>query len=362
MNYINTANYKKELDSLSKVNNTISDENLIEQGTRFKDLNTDLLQSVQLLSQDYPELVNITEDGTTTITQHSQDKIIDFECLEEKIVQFNKIIMSLRMIYLEQESLDNFLRYTISSNTRDLPIESIDDPKILTLESEVNTLENDAISERQRELSDIKSRISKKSIYLFNDDCMIKELCIETSEQLEECQDLLEQIDREQITMKKNEVRKSQDKISKITNTYKKWQTINRQMKLQEQLSRQVEDAIMLKTLNPSSTNDNNKVESDVIIKYKTISKLTNLLEKYFLPNFDNIDNLKISPLDHTITFTVKDKTDKEYKVKITLDEQTHSLKDIDVSDNNTMAKQIMKLYYGECNIYKVIYYISIKM
>ncbi|SMN21389.1 similar to Saccharomyces cerevisiae YDR532C KRE28 Subunit of a kinetochore-microtubule binding complex with Spc105p that bridges centromeric heterochromatin and kinetochore MAPs and motors [Maudiozyma saulgeensis] len=362
MNYINTGDYKKELNSLSKANNTISDENLIEQGTRFKDLNTDILQSVQLLSQDYPELVNISEDTSTVNTELPHDKIIDFECLEDKIVEFNKIIMSLRMIYLEQESLDNFLRYTISSNTRDLPIESIDDPKLLTLESEVNTLENDTISERQRELSDIKSRISKKSLSLFKDDCMIKELCIETSEQLEECQDLLEKIDQVQHTMKKNEVRRGQDKIDKITKTYEKWQTIKEQTKLQEQLSKQLEDTVMLKTLNNLSTDTGKKTESDAIVRYKTITKLVNLLEKYLLPTFPNVKDLKIEPFDHTITFIVIDKIEKEYKVHITLDEQKNSLQDIAIPDNSIMAHQIMKLYYGECNIYKVIYYISTRI
>ena len=345
MTYINTNEYQDQIDKLTVTNDKISNENLIEQRTRFQDLNTDLLQSIQLLVADYPDLVSLIDEKT-----NDKDAFIDFECLDDKIVDFNKIIMSLRMIYLEQESLDNFLRYTISSTTKNLPITSIDDPKLLAVEEEVEHLENDVIVSRQTELRDIKRTISEKSQKMFNDDCKIKELCIDTSEQIEECERILHEIDNLQQVKMEKEKRRSQDKLTKISKTYYKWQNIKRLESKNEKLLKQIDMSVQ--------RSGSIKQTPELSITHKTINALITLLQKYLLPKlYSNIQNISIDSITNSITMEILG-VETTKTIRLQLDDSL-ALSQVEVGTDLSLQKSLMQQFYGECSIYKIINYIN---
>lgn len=345
MTYINTNEYQDQIDKLTVTNDKISNENLIEQRTRFQDLNTDLLQSIQLLVADYPDLVSLIDEKT-----NDKDAFIDFECLDDKIVDFNKIIMSLRMIYLEQESLDNFLRYTISSTTKNLPITSIDDPKLLAVEEEVEHLENDVIVSRQTELCDIKRTISEKSQKMFNDDCKIKELCIDTSEQIEECERILHEIDNLQQVKMEKEKRRSQDKLTKISKTYYKWQNIKRLESKNEKLLKQIDMSVQRSV--------SIKQTPELSITHKTINALITLLQKYLLPKlYSNIQNISIDSITNSITMEILG-VETTKTIRLQLDDSL-ALSQVEVGTDLSLQKSLMQQFYGECSIYKIINYIN---
>ena len=349
MAYINTKEYQEQINKLTVTNNNISNENLIEQTTRFQDLNTDLLQSIQLLVTDYPELVSIIDKTD----KKNDNGFIDFECLDDKIIDFNKIILSLRMIYLEQESLDNFLRYTISSTTKNLPITSIDDPKLLSVENEVEQLENDVIVTRQNELRDIKRSISDKSEKLFNDDCKIKELCIDTSEQIEECERILEEIDELQRAKREKEKRRSQDKLTKISKTYSKWQNIKKLETLNENLLKQIDTLVQH---GQSSVIKEKKPERT--ITRKTIDALTTMLQKELLPKlYSNIQNIHIDWMTNSIAMeTIGTKPSTPIRLQL---DSSLIVVNIEIESNLSLQKSLMQQFYGECKIYKILNYIN---
>lgn len=353
--------YKKELNEAAQLSSQISDENLIEQEKRFKDLNNEVLQSIQLLAHDYKDLISIT-DKHKPIIDLAENKIINFEEFNDKIGEFNKIIMSLRMIYLEQESLDNFLRYIISSNNRNLPVDSIDDPRFVSIENEVNTLENETIVSSHDELNKIKLDISKKSQQLFNDDCKVKELCIETSEDIETCFSLLNKIEDIQSTRKKNDMRKGKDKINKITETYDTWNSINQNQRRNERLIEELKhynDILMTKK---KSKNVVKQDDDKKLVEFKTLASLKDLLQTYLLPKFDNVENLDIQIEEKLVKFNVVDKEKlMTYAVYIELDE-SNSLRDIKITHNEILAKKVLETFYNETNIYNVIYHIVNKI
>lgn len=360
MSYINTEEYLEQINTLTVENDKISNENLIEQQKRFQDLNTDLLQSIQLLVSDYPELVSIIDKNTSS-SNDDDDRFIDFECLDDKIIDFNKIILSLRMIYLEQESLDNFLRYTISSTTKDLPITSIEDPKLIAVEEEVKHLENEVIVTRQTELSDIKRLISEKSVSMFNDDCKIKELCIETSEQIEECERILEEINTLQRAKREKGKRESQDKITKISKTYGKWQNIKRLESTNEKLLRQIESCIKQKqSIGDSKATEGESIsQSSIVIKYKAVKVLIKLLQKELLPRlYSNIHNIEIDSITNSITLQRIGTDTTTETIRLQLD-NSFALSQVEISKNPLLEKSLMQQFYGECNIYKIIKYIN---
>lgn len=350
MDYINTKTYREDLASLTQTNNDISDTNLDEQTRRYNELNADILQSLQLLVNDYPDLLNIESHND------SEPRVIDFEQLGGKIMEFNSIITSLRMIYLEQESLDNFLRYTISSGSRELPVTSIDDPVLLELEREVEELENTTIESRQDELAGVKGEISAQSRQLFNDDCLIKELCVETSETIDECQELLDEIEAVQETRKESEAHQNRDMEKKVNKTYETWQDI---MQLQERNALVMKDiTTSQKTLASEPPSGQKGIPTNPEwVELNTKFAIQKFMETHLLPTFANVHDFTIDyPLkrinfscgSHTITLTLTTQCALE-SVQIT-------------DDDDLLAKKVQETFTGESNIYRVIHYISTNM
>ncbi|GMM58090.1 hypothetical protein DAKH74_047060 [Maudiozyma humilis] len=343
MDYINTQTYRADLTALSRTSNELASANLGEQANRYGELNADIRQSLQLLAQDHPDVLSIDREQPGTI--------VDFEQLGTRIREFNDIISSLRMLYLEQESLDNFLRYTISSGSRELPVTSVDDPVLMALEQEVQQLEQGTVEASQRELAAIKDEISAQGTRLFSDDCTIKELCVQTGETIEECQALLDEIDEVQETRRASEARQRQDREDTVTKTYDVWQDVS---KLQERSAALDSDiASVQATLSSLPPAQRKNAESAGRTRTEAMSALQQFLEKNLLPDFANVHDLSVDYALRRVHFTCGDN-----HVSLTLDESC-ALQTVHIPEDESLAMKVREAMLGQTNIYRVIHYIA---
>lgn len=139
-----------QLAAIEEESTTLSEQALLDQERHHSETVEQLRQSVNQIIEDNESIFN---------PSNSSVQAIDPRCVAGKISELSTLTDQLKTTHLEQETVDNFLRYTISS-TSVLLLDSDHDEKYQTLQNSVNNLRDELIVGLDVEIDQLKSDIS----------------------------------------------------------------------------------------------------------------------------------------------------------------------------------------------------------
>ncbi|SCW02999.1 LAFE_0G00716g1_1 [Lachancea fermentati] len=208
-------NIESQLHELEVQVTSLSDEVLKQQEHHH-------VQAIEQLKQS---VAQVAEGNEFVLTDNDPSAVVDPNCIPGKISEFSQLTEILKVTHLEQESLDNFLRYTISSG--DLAqLESVNDEKYVSLNAEIENLRENVIEGLNTEIDKQKLHIIQSSQNIAEKRKLVNETCLEITNLLEDCWKLaseLEQLNGEQI----DEHKEMQDNTLEITNAL--WESLQEQ-------------------------------------------------------------------------------------------------------------------------------------
>lgn len=320
--------YKYKMKELEDETAKASEQALINQEERLHAVVREMTQSITTMSRDN-ELVDLTESNgkNDDVDQH----VINSACMGEKIEEFNKLIELLKLTHLEQETLDYFLRYTISSSDL-LQLNSIYDKKYVDLENKVNTLEQQILETNHQEIEETKQEIFNTSEDLAKAQDRINETYLETTHVLDDCYQMITELEtlREGHKIRKEELKKEKDPILEI---YNEWELLRETTLEYRALEEQTKRSEIIKKSyeNRVAGGEAQHSESDpkVIEVCSTLDHLIRLWQSKFLPK-SGWKNLEIYPQTRKFQFEVSN----IFTVIITLDERK-VLNDVEIYKKN---------------------------
>lgn len=363
----NISQYKREIDTYKQeVKNFITKRDV------------EIEQDNGLILQEITGNIHAISQGNDLIhVDNTDDNLhIDYEDLPEKIVEFTNLLKSLVSLYLKQESLDQFLRITISNNREDLlHIKSVHDPRYRNLESQVKILKEDNVDEREKEISQLRKDITAISHDILSSEQQLDEITKNTEREIDECEDLLKEL---------NEIQEIRDKqLSKLENKetseiqkYEDYINYSKdiasltteQTKLQDEINN-------LKSKNPMKKEHNISLQSNERVKQElkqiqidntVMNKLIEIQENHLLSNFGHgITEFKFNY--HETNKEIRFECQEQYNVIINLDLKDNTFERIMIhGDNNSnlnpLINDINNKFYHSSNIFSVINYTSDKL
>ncbi|EDO18951.1 hypothetical protein Kpol_2002p21 [Vanderwaltozyma polyspora DSM 70294] len=334
-------------DELRELENTVaqaSDMVLSEQDHRNASAIREMTQSVIAMSKEN-SLISVSNE--IDYNEEIGNLAIDPSLIDEKIKQSNNFVELLKLTHLEQEALDYFLRYTISS-TNTLELESTSDPKFVSLENEVTELENKTLTEHRDKIQEAKKDISDKSKDLANKQDQINELCLGAANSVDECWKMLNELE-DIHSQRDNDVKEtlSQDTTTTsdlIEETYKEWSSLQTSLTELNNSKDELDQLIAFKN-EKHKDNDSTKIRN-ANIKNKTITenvKMLKLLINFWESNFivpgskkSKLSNLEVYPQTKKFQF----KCAEQYTVIIQLNQNGGSIKSIEIFENDGKSVQ----------------------
>lgn len=275
-------NYKEKINNLEEQVSIISEKVILDQERQRLAALDDLTQSILQLSKDNKYIPNI-EEGS----------YLDPSCIDACIEQFYQIIDLLKMIHLDQETLDNFLRYTIT-NEELLDIKSTKDPRYISLQNDVNELKVNKTKQLDQEIFNLKNNIDTISHEINLNYETVKESCLEVGSKIDDSWKLLHELE----SIKGENANKEEIKISNnpTKKTYNIWRSIHKyeedekymkkQLKLLEKTKESLETVLSKKLIG--------KGDARIVENCITLNLLVCLWRKQFIQK--NITNLEVFP------------------------------------------------------------------
>lgn len=311
--------FKKEVGDLEDVATRVSEQTLRDQEQRFNSAINEITQSITSMSHDN-DLVMLHGDevgNTDTV-------VINPSRFGERINEFDKLIELLKMTHLEQETLDFFLRYTISSADL-LQLKTTQDPQYVELDNSVRESEHDIDEAHHRWIDDTKLQISRDAEKLAKDQDIVNELYLETADILEDCENLIMEVEklREEKEGHKAQAERERTPIAAV---HEEWEEIRRYQNDFKHLETQIAQLEMIKK---------DFELKETAKKLKTDPKLNQLgcaldsLIKLWISNFlpsSGWRNLEVYPQIKKFQFDVPE----AFTILIALDDR-HSIGDITV-------------------------------
>ncbi|CCE91573.1 Kre28p TDEL_0C06840 [Torulaspora delbrueckii] len=343
----NDRNFAAEVKTLEDETTRGSEQALASQEQRAAAAVHEITHSITSMSQEN-DLVK-AED-----TEGSDRNIIDPSNLGDKIVEFEKFIELLKLTHLEQETLDFFLRYTISSADL-LRLKSTQDAKYLELEEKVQELEHGVSENHQREIDETKLMIFNGTEELAKDQDMVNELFLETTDVLEECEELMKELERAREEKKASQDQHENEqppvdelyrKGDKVRQSYNSLKILEERMKQLESMKKEYDsnDKFHKSPFDPASTKTGCALNS-----------LIRLWKSNFLPSH-GWSNLELYPQTKRFQFDVSE----SHTIVIALDEGS-KIKDVlvyikdksGVRIDENMQLELKQQHIGSAEIYK---------
>lgn len=329
-----------------------SEQSLQEQEQRALASLREITQSVEAMDRDN-SLVQLQQRSEAA----DQEQIVDPGCLHDKIDTFAKLVELLKLTHLEQETLDYFLRYTISSANL-LQLNSVQDTKYVQLEQEVKELEEGALDIHLSEIEITKSQIVALCTKLTKTQHTINETYFDATNTLDDCQVLLDE-----LTQLRKEKQTSEEADTVEDNpaalTYEEWQLLQ---KAQEELVTLEKEEARLHSISQSYEslqNKPNQLQDDpkMLQIHSALALIVKLWSAKFLPQ-NEMSNLELFPQTRKFQFDVA----AEFTVVISLCEQL-AIKDIQLYEKNgknILADQsaeasLKDRHVGDRNIYNAL-------
>lgn len=184
-----------DLLDISDVVTKSSESALHDQEERlFVGLNEITQNIVSMLQESsYTRLFNEQDDSD----ELPENALLNPRMVQIKAAELETIIHDLKAVHIQQETLDYFLRYTISSASPNsmLQLESEDDPKFQEMKYEVEDLERKAQVLLDEDIDLLQKDISETSDTLAKLQDDVNETYLEITNEINECMDLMQNLD-----------------------------------------------------------------------------------------------------------------------------------------------------------------------
>lgn len=341
-------NYGSEVKGLEDETTRGSELELALQEKRAMAAVEEITQSITSMAQEN-DLIEVENDKNLT-----GNAIVDPSKLSDKIAEFEKFVELLKLTHLEQDTLDFFLRYTISSAEL-LRLKSTQDSKYLDLENEVKQLERGISEDLQRDIDNTKLMILSGTEELAKDQDKVNEEFLATTEVLEECEQLIGELER---AREEKKIRSAQEKSENASydKLYKEGDILRKYYGDLEVLQERIQQLESLKLEHEVDREDkhvqldpaSNKVGS-------ALESLINLWEAKLLPG-SGWNNLEVYPQSKKFQFDVS----RRYTVVIALDD-LNAIKDVllyvkegsGIKLEEEMQLELRQHHVGSADIYK---------
>lgn len=353
---MSASTYKQQILPLKDKLVRLTDNFLHTSETEINNILNEITQEINDNQHD-AGLIDVVPDTSNKSTKdtHRGKLFVDYECIPSKMDEFNQLLNSLIILYLEQESIDHFLRFTITTN-KYLKIESIKDPEYRNLDNQLKILKEDQIDDKFNQLNQIKQEISNESSKIAKLEKDIKEKGLGVTNDIDECLELLKELetlqeldavdkdnerDNDEIEFENlKQVKLEHDEIEKLT---------KERLFFEKKLN-----SIPIK--NYINDTDGTNVKEQAQIENETLQKLITIYKNPILTNFhDKIEHLKFDYNNKQIKFSIGDQFEnviyltndnKFAKVEIFTDK---------VKRHSEFENFLKEKYYKHPNIFNII-------
>ncbi|CCE63477.1 hypothetical protein TPHA_0E03880 [Tetrapisispora phaffii CBS 4417] len=347
--------FKNELRNIEETVTQASTEVLNEQEQRYQTTINEITQSIVSVSngQDFIKLYK-GDQQLSDVIDENESLVIDPRNLKDNLLKVNKLVELLKLTYLEKDTLDYFLRYTLTS-TNLLALESEDDPKFLELQKQVASMEQNALIDKLQSVENAKEEILNKNKELSMKQDQINNMYLDTTGIIDDCWEMLDELETLKRLQNENTISNKDaapdNKVEKdndaeiIKETYEEWQTLKMVKSLENKLNSELAQVQQIrdeKNLNSDMKSKGNFDTNEVLtVQGETLTKLIRLWNNYFLPS-SNLPNseektqsklrLEIFPQTRKFQFNLSNK----YVVVFELnDDVKNSVKDIRFFEKN---------------------------
>ncbi|CUS24259.1 LAQU0S15e00518g1_1 [Lachancea quebecensis] len=274
---------------------------LTEEALKSQDLHHK--EAVEQLKRNVEQLV---EDNNSLFDPVDLPREIDPTCISGRIVDLAQLTQQLKSTHLQQETLDNFLRYTISS-TDILQLDSEKDERYVSVSKAVNQLQDSVIIQLDSEVDQIKQDIRKTGQTIADQREVLNELCLETGNLVDECHTLLTELEEATLT---REVAEKQVAIEvthdhPVEEMYASWQLLKEEFHQESHLRQHLNQLKRSKGSLEAilgARNVNEHKTPDVIKEYASYEALI----RFWISKFINkeMENLEVFPRSNKFQFT----------------------------------------------------------
>ncbi|AAS54100.2 AFR728Wp [Eremothecium gossypii ATCC 10895] len=289
------SGYANDIRKLGEQTAHVSEQVLVQQER----------QRLGALEELHQSIIQIAEENSfvTPIKKDAANVHIDPRGIAVSVQQFKQLAEVLKVTHLEQETLDNFLRYTISDNDQLLDIKSVADSRYARLAEEVCQLEQEELRHLENEIISLNGNITEQTTKVIDANEKVKEECLEVSNGIERCWGLLNELETLRSTTDEGNV-----ELGPLEETYQKWKSVDhflqQKLHLKEQL-RVLEDT--RKSLSEVTKSSGNRApDLDASEKFVTYRLLDSMWKKQFVDT-TKIRDLELYPRTGKIQFQVAD-------------------------------------------------------
>lgn len=368
----NITSYKNEIDSLKKDIEHITSTRVTEDREQNNSILQEITDNLNVITQGNNLLqINNPIKGSTN---NDSELIVDLESLPDKIDEFKSLLNSLVQLYLEQESLDQFLRITISDNKEQLlDMKSVKDSRYKNLENQVQILKEDNVDEREIEIENLRNDIKLMCQEILNKEDELNNFSEKFETELNQCSNLLKELNEiYEVRNKKiiNLENKETNEIQQYEQFIENFDDIRKLTEEKGLLQKEIDDWYNDHRYqnNVHSTRKNFKPELNTLKQNaKVINKLIKIQEKHLLASLNpNITEFKFvyQESKKEITFQCHE----QYNIKIKINIQDNSFEDITIQDidNSTNFEAITRLkddvtdkFFHDRNLFNIIAYVN---
>ena len=368
----NITSYKNEIDSLKKDIEHITSTRVTEDREQNNSILQEITDNLNVIAQGNNLLqINNPIKGSTN---NDSELIVDLESLPDKIDEFKSLLNSLVQLYSEQESLDQFLRITISDNKEQLlDMKSVKDSRYKNLENQVQILKEDNVDEREIEIENLRNDIKLMCQEILNKEDELNNFSEKFETELNQCSNLLKELNEiYEVRNKKiiNLENKETNEIQQYEQFIENFDDIRKLTEEKGLLQKEIDDWYNDHRYqnNVHSTRKNFKPELNTLKQNaKVINKLIKIQEKHLLASLNpNITEFKFvyQESKKEITFQCHE----QYNIKIKINIQDNSFEDITIQDidNSTNFEAITRLkddvtdkFFHDRNLFNIIAYVN---
>ena len=316
-----------------------SEEVLNNQELRLKNTLHEITSSILAINEENKFVNPLRNDESLDV--EGKEVFVNPKILSAKIKEFNKLMELLKLTYLEQETLDYFFRFTLSS-TKPLQLDSEKDPQFVKLNERVNDLKEEISNVQESKIEQIKAEIQETGHNFAEKQDLINELYLEATGDIENCWDSLNELknltNKEDKNMmgEKDTILNSSDSDDFVEETYTNWQKLLFLQKQNQRLTKELKEMHEVKNQiirkgEQSKKEDSGHLMANESELCQSINLLTKFWEKHFLlkKSKTTILNFEIFTQLGKVQFEIKD---MQYIIAISLsDLKRPMIKDITI-------------------------------
>ncbi|CAI4059590.1 Kre28p SKDI_04G7290 [Saccharomyces kudriavzevii IFO 1802] len=288
---VSTKDYETVLRGIEDTVALSSEEILNNQELRLKNTLHEISSSILAINEENKFVNPLRNDKDSDAGE--KEVYINPRILGVKIKEFNNLMELLKLTYLEQETLDYFFRFTLSS-TKPLQLKSEKDPEFVKLNEKVNHVKNEISTVYETKIEQIKTEIQETGHKFAEKQDLLNELYLETTGDIENCWDSLNELKRftnkgdDNISTDKDPVLNPGDSNDFVEETYTNWQNLLSLQKQNQSLTKELKEAHEAKSRIIRKGKQRQKDDSEhSTAKESELCQSVNLLvkfwEKYFL-------------------------------------------------------------------------------